>query len=247
MATYDPELCARLARGASVAVEQYRRDPWRMSDPVVIAESYERQAVMADQLDAAREHIEFLVYGVAATDKSILAKQLAGADRDLAYWKSQFDELHARLAEMTRKRDRLREELDHATAHNGGCRRMVNTVMVDRDALRLKNEKLQAEIDRIAAVRDRAMSGCASPTMSPAEFVEWLDDFERHASERSELRRTVDTLQAQLEAVAPIVDAALGSYGSQRGGHFGQPRPTDAMLELADAIDTYRARLAGDP
>lgn len=66
-------------------------------------------------------------------------------DGDYGWFRSALTDL---LAEITR----LRSDLDHATAHDGdhlskASRRMVDTVMGDRDALRLEVAKLRTTLE----------------------------------------------------------------------------------------------------
>ena len=56
------------------------------------------------------------------------------------------------------------------------------------------------------------------------------------ATESNELRRAVDTLQAQIEAVAPVVDAAVAWDECK-------VVPCRCAETLNDAIDAYRAEL----
>jgi chromosome segregation ATPase len=93
-------------------------------------------------------------------------------------------------------------------------------------------QQLADEARRLRAEVDRLLGLARTAEAARARAVGDLD------AERARGKE----LEAEVAAMRPVVDAALVSYGSQRGGHFGHPRPTDAMLELADAIDTYRAR-----
>lgn len=73
-----------------------------------------------------------------------------------------------------------------------------------RDNLAAMADQLEAahsELRRIATVRDRALEGCTPPpsAVSLSEFVEWLDNFERHASERSKLRDQLEAARREIE------------------------------------------------
>lgn len=102
-ATYDPDLIDRLVMEARAAIEKYRRDPWRMSDPVVIAESYASLTLMADQLEAARREVERLRADskVAWEQASILADGLEQACSALVADRGA-DSLRAKLRKLYR-------------------------------------------------------------------------------------------------------------------------------------------------
>lgn len=67
--------------------------------------------------------------------------------------------MHARMDEQSETIARLRSDLDHATAHDGdhlskASRRMVETVLAVRDALRQDVARLQSEVTELLEQRD---------------------------------------------------------------------------------------------
>ena len=114
------------------------------------------------------------------------------------------------------------------------CAKLVREAREDDNEYRTRDGIRYTTSVMAARQREREHRLADQLEAARAEIEHWREA-RRVAVEAGEI------LKSELDRMRPVVDAALNSYGSQRGGQFGQPRPTDAMLELADAIDAYRA------
>ncbi len=148
------------------------------------------------------------------------------------------------LTEVERLRDerddaedkvhRLRDELDHATAHDGdhlskASRAMVDTVVVERDALRGKVMELEAEVARL-----KIANGSLVPNaMLVATEIGCL------LAERDGARRERDQARASVlsrDRVMEMVRAAFAEHAERSGDDFPQRAIEDVVVRAGIAL-----------
>jgi hypothetical protein len=171
--------------------------------------------VMVDQLEASRRAVDAAAVVEAASQRTIATgNEALQTLRD--QWQKERNGLRAEV-----------EQLSYAVEHELGphCSSCGNAI--DPDCCWCGADEKQHRNEEHGFVP----MGCDC-SRDPRDR-DWMQT-------ASALRENLWQAQQTINLMRPVVDAALGSYGSQRGGHFGQPQPTNAMLELADAIDVYR-------
>lgn len=181
---YDPELSARLVErikaclncGMPGGLGMYGRD---LQD-------------LADQLEAA-----MIIHRRYADDLEVMR----ATEADLQHNRRRADEAERELEVTRAEVAKLREELGHATAHDGDwlsktSRAMCETVLGERDALRATVRVLTAERDALRAEVERMR-----PVTEAALAVRsWHDSDDRTGAD---LDRALDGLLAALARVAP--------------------------------------------
>lgn len=192
-AKYDAELCARLATEAREEDGRLPSAPWSntfshsRADVLAKLESGEvivvARANITDDDATDREHA--IAYGIARARNNLraMADQLDAARADVDRLRAS----NARLAKQSR-------ELD--------------TVLVENaDTERARADAAEAECDaalaNIATLRSQVADQLQTIETGNEALRAVRAQWDR---ERDELRRTVETLQGQLEAAAPVVD-----------------------------------------
>lgn len=206
-ATYDPALIDKLVRAA--------RDQYRL----VEMQGYGLQAgtvhTMADQLEAARAEVERLRRFADEVGCALGVEGEPLADIEQAAWRAAGTAIA--VSTLTAGPQQLADEARE-------LRRTLATAEAERSALNTRQMFMACEIDglqkKVAALESRIGTD--------------MDMSRLHGKTAriEELQATVDALQEQIEAVAPVVDAA----------EAWRDTADDRGELLIDAIDAYRAR-----